>query len=207
MGRAVGGALVGGALVALGVGLGVGGGVTESATRRFVMFAEQMTRDPPPLAELLHWLILTSPSDDRVPVAVHCSPTSVPPFAEPLHCVIVALVVVAGNGSQPTVMPPPEPTHWLTVAALVWGVIPKNRFVTPTLHLSVPPAPLIEWLHCVTAVTGCVRTFVVVTQDARGSPAAPWHSVTVTRADPPVTVILFTTVTRQIRPRPGVSST
>ncbi len=29
-----------------------------------------------------------------------------PPLAEPLHCVIVAPLVVAGKGSQPVVMPP-----------------------------------------------------------------------------------------------------
>jgi hypothetical protein len=46
-----------------------------------------------------------------VPVAVQVSPTSVPPLAEPLHWVIVAPVVVAGKGSQPVVIPPPEPTH------------------------------------------------------------------------------------------------
>src|SRR5450759_3123233 len=40
-----------------------------------------------------------------------------------------------------------------------------------------------------------------------GAPAEPKHSRTVTLADPPVAVIVLTTVTSQIRPRPGVSST
>ena len=41
----------------------VGGAVAEVVvvpeTRRFVMFAEQMTSPPPPLVEPLHWLIVT----------------------------------------------------------------------------------------------------------------------------------------------------
>lgn len=32
-----------------------------------------------------------------------------PPFAEPLHWVMVAPLVVAGKGSQPVVIPSPEP--------------------------------------------------------------------------------------------------
>src|SRR6188474_703040 len=119
---------------------------------------------------------------------------------------MVAPVVVAGNGSQPIVMPPPEPTHWFTVAADWPGLTPKNWFVTPTLQRSVPPPPLIASLHWVTAVTGAVRTEVTTEQDAVGAPAAPWHSRTVTLAHPPVGVIVFRTVTSQIRPRPGVLS-
>ncbi len=42
---------------------------------------------------------------------------------------------------------------------------------------------------------------------AVGAPAAPWHSRIVTLADPPLWVIVLTTVTWQMRPRPGVSST
>jgi len=42
---------------------------------------------------------------------------------------------------------------------------------------------------------------------ARGTPAAPWHSRTVTRAEPPLVVIVLTIVTWQIGPRPPVLST
>ena len=85
------------------------------AAAAFVMFAEQMTRAPPPLAELLHWLMVTPWAEAIVPVAVHFSSTRVPPLAEPLHWVMAALVVVAGKGSHlivwPTMPLAPEPTH------------------------------------------------------------------------------------------------
>lgn len=122
-------------------------GVEAWVTRRLVMFAEQMTSAPPPLAEPLHWLILTARLDDFVPEAVHLKPTSVPPLAEPLHWVIVAPVVVAGNGSQPVVIPPPDPTHWFLVLTDEPGLMPTKLFVTRTLHRSVPPPPLMESLH------------------------------------------------------------
>jgi hypothetical protein len=81
-------------VVGVGVGVvGVGVGVTSEW---FAMLAEQMTRAPPPLAEPLHWLIVTRWAADFVPVAVQVSPTRVPPLAEPLHWVIAAPLVVAG---------------------------------------------------------------------------------------------------------------
>ena len=86
---------------------------------------------------------------------------------------IVAPVVVAGNGSQPVVIPPPEPTHWFTVAAVVPALTPLKLFVTRTLQRRVPPPPLIESLHWVTAVTGEERDVVWVVQAASGTPAAP----------------------------------
>jgi hypothetical protein len=42
----------------------------------------------------------------------------------------------------------------------------------------------------------------VVLQAAVGAPAAPWHSRTVTVADPPLGVMTLATVTSQMRPRP-----
>jgi len=72
----------------------VGGGVPLTAL--FARLAEHMTRAPPPLAEPLHWLIVTTTAEDIVPVAVHVSWTRVPPLAESLHCVIAAPVVLAG---------------------------------------------------------------------------------------------------------------
>lgn len=143
------------------------------ATCLFVMLAEQMTRAPPPLAEPLHWLIRTPWDEGFVPEAVHSRRTRVPPLAEPLHWVIVALVVVAGKGSQLFAMPSPEPTHWLIVAAFAPVLRPTKLLMTWTLQRSVPPPPLIELLHCVTAVTGRVRLVVFVVQAAVGSPAAP----------------------------------
>ena len=62
-----------------------------------------------------------------VPDASQSRMTRVPPLAEPLHWVIVAPVVVAGNGSQRIVVPippnSPDPTHWLTVAAVAPGLL------------------------------------------------------------------------------------
>jgi hypothetical protein len=123
--------------------LGLGEGLT--AAPLVVTFAEQMTRDPPPFAESLHWLIVRALAAGMRPVAVHVRPTRVPPLAEPLHCVIIAPVVVAGNGLQPVVRPPPEPTHWLTDGAVAPAPPPTNS--TLTLQRSVPPPPLIEPLH------------------------------------------------------------
>ena len=108
-----------------------------------------------------------------MPVAVHSSLTSVPPFAEPLHWVIVAPLVVAGNGSQLLAMPPPDPTHWFTVAAVAPVLSPTNLFVTLTLQRSVPPPPLIEPLHWLTDVTSVELNLVVMAHAAAGAPAAP----------------------------------
>jgi len=164
-----------GAALAVPLGLGESLGLAEppAAAITLVMLEEQMTNAPPPFAESLHWLTVTLAVADAVPVAVQVNATRVPPLAEPLHCVIVAPLVVAGNGSQPMVMPPPEPTHWLTVALVEPGLRPMKLFVTWTLQRSVPPPPLIAVLHCVTAVTGSPRTLVWIEHDASGSPAAP----------------------------------
>jgi hypothetical protein len=164
----------------------VGRGVDVGAAMLFAMLAEQITRAPPPFVELLHWLIVTPAAEDDVPVAVQVSWTSVPPFAEPLHWVIVAPVVVAGKGSQPIVMPSPEPTHWFTVAAVELGLAPTKLFVTLTLQRSVPPAPLVALLHCVTLLTGAFRFFVTTVQAAVGTTAASrsgirWRDVAATR--------------------------
>ena len=181
------------------VGVAVDPPVAAAGTRRFVIFVEQMTRAPPPLAEPLHWLTRTPCEAGFVPLAVQVSWTRVPPPAEPLHCVIVAFVVVAGNGSQPVVMLP-EPTHWFTVAAVAPAAVPTKLLVTRTLQRRVPPPPLIEPLHCVTWVTGLVRLDTWVAHVA-GAPAPPLHSRTVTLADPPPPAkILLTTVTWQMRP-------
>ena len=50
-----------------------GDAAAAAVIRWFEMLAEQMTRAPPPLAEPLHWLILTDLTDDFVPEAVHFS--------------------------------------------------------------------------------------------------------------------------------------
>lgn len=124
--------------------------------------AEQISSAPPPLAEPLHWLTLTLAE----PAAIQVMPTSVPPLAEPLHCVIVALSAVAGKGWQPVVMPPPEPTHWFTVA------VPLPP-LTRTEQRSVAPPPLADPLHCATSISASLKTVTVVVQLAVGSPAAP----------------------------------
>jgi hypothetical protein len=146
--------------------------VVVALTRTFLMLAEQMTSAPPPLAEPLHWLIVTPWDEGFVPLAVHLSWTSVPPLAEPLHCVIVAPVVVAGKGSQPMVMLP-EPTHWLTVAAVAPVFMLTKSLVTLTLQRTVAPPPLSASLHWVTLVTSLLRFHVVTLHEAVGAPAAP----------------------------------
>ena len=100
-------------------------------------------------------------------------------------------------------IPPPEPTHSLTVAAGVFGLEPTKLFVTWTLQRRVPPPPLIESLHWLTRVTS--RFMSQRLRRARG------RRVRRRRRDipgpkildePPVEVIVLTIVTRQIRPRP-----
>jgi hypothetical protein len=79
-------------------------------------------------------------------------------------------------------------------------------FVISTVQRIQLPPPMVEPLHWLTDVTGSVRVVVLVEQRASGAPAAPWHSRTVTVADPPPAVIVFTIVTSQISPRPPVLS-
>ena len=83
----------------------------EPVTTWLVMLAEQSIRPPPPEPEPLHWLIVMTRAEAIVPLAMQSIPTRWPPLAEPLHWVIAASTVVAGKGSQPVVMPSPEPTH------------------------------------------------------------------------------------------------
>ena len=135
--------------------------------------AEHTVRVPPPLAEPLHWLIVTTRPEDWLPVAVQVRDVP-PPLAEPLHCVMAAPVVFAGYGLQAFTVPVvTDPTHWLTVAAVTDGVKPTKLLVTNTLHRSVPPPPLIEPLHCVTAVTGWLTGLVVLVHEVVGTPAEP----------------------------------
>jgi len=158
---------VDGPTLALGAGL--------AASTLFVMLAEHTVRVPPPLDEPLHWLIVTARPEDWVPDAVQVSDAP-PSLPEPLHWVIVAVVVVAGSGLQALTVPVvTDPLHWLTVASVTvgGGVIPTKLFVTRMLHRSVPPPPLIEPLHCVTAVTGSLNGVVVFVHVASGTPADP----------------------------------
>ena len=85
-----------------------------------------------------------------------------PPLAEPLHWVMVALVVLAGKGSHSLAMPSPEPTHWFTVTAVAPVLDPTKLLVTSTLQRSVPPPPLIASLHWFTSVTRRRRFLTVV---------------------------------------------
>jgi hypothetical protein len=90
-------------VVTVGVGVALADGVagavgTATAVTVFTSDAVQVTREPPPLAAPLHWLIETASWSlcvDGVTVQVTRS-AAPPPLVEPLHCVIVAPVVVAG---------------------------------------------------------------------------------------------------------------
>jgi hypothetical protein len=84
----------------------------------------------------------------------------------------VALVVLAGKGSQSVVgaVPPPVPDelHWLTVAEV--GVTSSVMlFVTSTVHSTVPPPPLPEPLHWSIEVTRSVEVDVEVLQTIVGA--------------------------------------
>ena len=127
-------------------------------------------------------------------------------MAEPLHWVIVAPVVVAGKGVQGSGFPgsggpkglsggPPEPTHWLTVAAVAApGPFTAMLLVIDTLHVNVPPPPLPELLHCVPEVT---RSLEVV--------GVPPFSVTTEPVVPGLLVKLLTITTSHVVVSPGVS--
>ena len=81
---ATGGAAVGsGVATTAGTGVGVGG----VAITTFETDALQITSEPPPLPDPLHWSMFTGSVEVIVdPVApVQVNPTLVPPLPEPLH--------------------------------------------------------------------------------------------------------------------------
>ncbi len=85
----------------------------------------QVTVPPPPLPEPLHWSTVTGSAEVSVdgPTVHRTRMVPPPPVPELLHWVMVAPVVLAGNGSQRMVgsVPPPVPDslHWLTVTGEV----------------------------------------------------------------------------------------
>ena len=119
----------------------------------FVREAVQVTRDPPPLAVPLHWLMETGSCAlivDGVTLQMTRS-AAPPPLTDPLHCVMVAPVVLAGNGLQSRVgwVPSaPDPLHWLTVASVrVVDAAPVMLLVTDTLQTTLAPPPFAASLH------------------------------------------------------------
>jgi len=163
----------------------------------------QVTVPPPPLPELLHWLTVTGSADVWVEgPTVHVTRiVPPPPLPELLHWVIVALVVLAGKGSQFTVgwVPPPvpDPLHWLTVAPVVEAV-PVMLLVIVTVHLTVLPPPSPVPLHWFTDVVSWPEVVVVGAAQV-GAPAAPVHTcvVTVEVATPVARLRLLMIVTVQ----------
>jgi len=90
---------------------------------------------------------------------------------------------------------PPEPTHWLTVAAdAAPGPLIAMLLVIDTLHVIVAPPPLPELLHCRTEVT---RSLEVV--------GIPPFSVTDEPVVPGLLVKLLMITTSQVVVSPGVS--
>jgi len=123
--------------------------------------------------------------------------------------VTVAPVVVAGNGLQfngPTLPkrppPVPEPTHWLTVAAVTGcapGVSALMLLVTETVQVIGCAASLLEPLHWVISVTRFVELLVNVPfPDGHGSREQVRITVVVELVMPPL--IVLTTVTAQSKP-------
>ena len=124
---------------------------------------EQVTTLPPGLPVPLHWLTFTGiaglTTDAESTVQCTVPP---PPVPEPLHWVMVAPVVVAGNGAQLTVPPPPvaDPTHWFTVAFVTgcaWLVPALTLFVTVTEHVIGWAESLSDPLHWLMLVTSEVE--------------------------------------------------
>lgn len=76
-----------GVVVEVVVGEAAGVEVVRAAATSFTTLAWQVTREPPPLPEPLHWSMLTGSAlvIVEVPVTVQVNPTLVPPLPEPLH--------------------------------------------------------------------------------------------------------------------------
>lgn len=72
---------------------------------------------PPPVPELLHWVIVAF---------------------------VVLPIGLQETGLAPP--PPPEPLHWLMVAGEL-SATPVMLLVMLTVHVTVPPPPLPEPLH------------------------------------------------------------
>jgi hypothetical protein len=153
-----------------GLGDGVGVGLVDGLVVGAVMLVEipvrQLTVDPPPFPEPLHWLIVTVSNVVLVEPesTVHrtrCVPP--PPLPEPLHWVTAAPAVFDDDGSQAVVgaVPPPVPDvlHWLTVVAVA-VVAPVTLLMTSTVQSTVPPPPLPEPLHWSIDVTRSVEVAV-----------------------------------------------
>jgi len=205
-GGLVTGGLVTGGVVTGGVVTGgvVTGGLVAGGVGTMLLISEtvQVTVPPPPLPELLHWLMVTGSAAVWVEgVTVHRTRiVAPPPFPDRLHWVMVALVVLP-VGSQSTVgwVPPPapEPLHWLIVAGLLVA-LPVMLLTTLTVQVTVPPPPLPEPLHWLIEVVRLVKDVVVVVH-VSAALAAPVHLVTVTVEDasPVARSRLLVTVTSQ----------
>jgi hypothetical protein len=79
-------------------------------TTLLIIETVQVTVLPPPLPDPLHWFTVTGSADVavEVPVAHRSRNVPPPPFAEPLHCVIAALVVLPRlSHSNVGAVPPP----------------------------------------------------------------------------------------------------
>lgn len=196
--------------VALGVAVGTtleltvaDGGAVAAAVMLVMMLVRQVTMLPPGLPVPLHWLTVIGMAGlTRDDVVTAQSMVAPPPLADPLHCVTVALVVAAGNGSQITdpPPPPPEPTHWLTVAAVrgcAPGVSALMLLVIVTLHTMGCAASLSEPLHWATLVTRLVELVVNVPLPGGQGPSRHWRT-TVTVEPVVVPLMVLTTVTEHV---------
>jgi hypothetical protein len=152
-------------LVGIGLGVAVGGAATFTT---LTTLALQVTVLPPPLADPLHWLILTLIAEVTVDVVtVHFTRLlPPPPLPDPLHWVMVApLVEPSGLHWVVGCVPPPfpDPMHWLTVAGFNVAS-PVTLLTMRTLQPIVPPPPLADPLHWVTDVVRWLDAFVDVVQ-------------------------------------------
>jgi hypothetical protein len=188
-----------------GVALADGVGVAAAAVIVVLIDVRQVSTAPPALPVPLHWLTeigMTGLTVDAGSTEQLTVPP--PPFAEPLHCVTVALVVVAGNGAQVLLPPPPpaDPTHWLTVAAVTGsapGVSALMLLVMLTSQLIGWAASLSEPLHWLIEVTRSLE--LVVVEPLPGAHGSREHcrlTVVVDEVVPPLMVLM--TVTEQVMP-------
>jgi hypothetical protein len=175
--------------------------VVVGAMRLVVIRALHVTKSPPPLADPLHWLIVTGQSVDAVEVDIEQVTRIVapPPLPDPLHWVTSA-PEVDPNGVQLVVgsvpPPPPDPMHWLIVAGWVEPT-PVMLLTTSTLQVTIEPPAFAESLHWLTDPTMSVDADGVVTHVA--APGAPVHTVVVTLdpVTPVATSSVLTTLTSQ----------
>jgi hypothetical protein len=154
----------------------------------------QVTMSPFPLAEPLHWSMMSGRVRES-PVTLQVT-NEPPPLAEPLHWFTVGGMGAPDVfGGQIRSEPPPsaEPTHWITETSTRSSIAsPETLLMIVTLQITVEPPAFAELSHCVIEV---IEVPVKVVQ-VRGP--APTLVQTICVEVPSLPVKLLISVTLQV---------